>query len=87
MDRPYRKHPFSVFSAIEKLKEYVPSCDCFRPHETLDHIYARFLRGEFQTEVAAPQLPSAQHPPLPNKPSTQSPGVFTYGVLTIAGDY
>ena len=54
-----QEHFFSVFSAVDKLKQYAPACatctsGCFCKHEALDHVHARFLDGNFHTEVTDP---------------------------------
>ena len=53
MHRAPPEHPFSVYSAIERLKRFAPPCTksctrgCRCQHKALDDVHAGFLRGEF----------------------------------------
>ena len=42
-----RKHYFSVYSVIARLKKYARDCK----HGDLDDVHRRFLLGEFDLEV------------------------------------
>ena len=62
MHKVAQQHPCSVYSVIEKLKEYAPSST---PHEDLDGIHDRFLQcGEFDLSlVRCEPSPSHMHGP------------------------
>ena len=71
MHKVVQQHPCSVYSVIEKLKEYAPSST----HEGLNGIHNRFLQcAEFDFSLVRCQSsPSHIHGPPPSTPSRNLP--------------